>query len=365
MSYPVIISHTLEWNPLENRDKTERTFSHHEKLDIEEAISHLKKKVKENCHLIDEYIELGRLYRKKGEYRRSYLVLRNLIIRDDLKKDQQARAHAEIGYNYLFSKIKDFGESHFSQSLKYNKDSTYALEGLYLSYRENKNFDRAIETLRTLVKQSPDRNPELVLLLTETAIQKLNAEEISSAKKFLDLAKDLGIDTPFLHLAIAKVQSMESKKKEAIATLEELIEKWPSSSAIALKKIETLYYELNQYSRFSYTLTKCLQKNPQNFYAHHELGKYLIKIRKPEEAIEHFEKAIQLCPFSLESLKEVIQFYKNKNDPEGVVKILDVFLSSLPDALALSCPRCGGKDSSKNCPVCSSTPTPKYESISY
>lgn len=364
MSYPAIIPPTLEWNPAK-REKSDGALTYHDKLDIDEAIAHFSKKVKENCHLIDEYIELGRLYRKKGEYRRSYILLRNLIIRDDMKKEQQARTHAELGYNYLFSKNKDFGESHFLQSLKYNRDSMYVLDGLYQSYRENKNFDRAIETLRTIVKQNPDRNEELVLLLTETALQKLNTGEISSAKKFLDLAKDIGIDSPFLHLARAKAQTLESKKKDAIHTLEELIEKWPSSSPIALKKIETLYYEQNQYSRYSYTLTKCLQKNPQNFYAHHELGKYLIKIRKPEEAIEHFEKAIQLCPFSIESLKEVIQFYKNKNDSEGIIKILDVFLSALPNSFGLSCPRCGGKEQNGDCPVCTTAISSKYESISY
>ena len=79
-----------------------------ELLDVDDGILHLSRKVQENAYLIDEYIELGRLLRKKGDYQKAFLLHRNLLIREDLKRYQQARVNGELGYDYLFSKTKDY-----------------------------------------------------------------------------------------------------------------------------------------------------------------------------------------------------------------------------------------------------------------
>ncbi|MCC7460540.1 MAG: tetratricopeptide repeat protein [Proteobacteria bacterium] len=325
-----------------------------ELLDVEDAILHLSRKVRENVHLIDEYIDLGRLFRKKGEYQRAFLLHRNVVIRSDLRKDQQARVLGEMGYDYLLSKTRDHGESYFLQSLKINKDSLYVLEGLYQCYRQTKNYEKAADTLRTIAKNYPDRKKDLAVLLSEIALQKLNAHQISSAKKFLDQAFDCDSNCSLAYLTKAKILSSDNKRKEAIDILEEFIEKWPQSTLFALKKIENLYYEMNQYSKYSYSLNKCIQKNPQNFYAHHALGKYLIKIRKNDEAIQEFQRALEICPFSIQSLKEIINLHSQKQDISLVVGAIDGFLNSFPNQQGYACPRCheGFSDLSVDCPIC-------------
>jgi lipopolysaccharide biosynthesis regulator YciM len=331
------------------------TLSGQELLDVEDAIAHLSKKVRENVHLIDEYIDLGRLFRKKGEYQRAFLLHRNVLIRDELRRDQQARTYGELGYDYLMSKTKDHGESYFLQSLKLNKDSLYVLEGLYQCYRQTKNIEKAADTLRTISKNYPERKKDLSILLSEMALKKASDNQLSSAKKLVDQAFECDSNSSLAYLTKAKILGQDNRRKEAIDVLEEFIEKWPHSTLFALKKIENLYYELNQYPQYSFSLRKCIQKNPQNFYAHHALGNYLIKIRKNDDAIVEFQKALEICPFCIQSLQKIVHLNAQKNDVSASVQAIDNFLSSFPQQQGFTCPRCkeGFSDSSKDCPICS------------
>jgi lipopolysaccharide biosynthesis regulator YciM len=333
------------------------SLSNQDLLDVDETIIHLSRKVKENVHLVDEYIELGRLFRKKGSYQKAFVLHRNLLVREDLKREQQARVYGELGYDYLASQTKDHGEAYFLQSLRYNKDSHYVLEGLYQCYRQTNELEKAADILRAISKHYPNRKKDLATLLSEVALKKAEKNQISSAKKYIEYAFDNDADCMLAYLTKAQVFSLENKRKEAIEVLEEFIEKWPASTLFALKKIETLYYEMNQYPRYSYTLNKCIQKNPQNFYAHHAFGKYLIKIRKNDEAIGHFQKALDLCPYSIQSLKEVIHIYSQKQDMKNALSAIENFLGSLNNQQGFNCPRCreGFSDLSKDCPICSTS----------
>ncbi len=327
----------------------------HDLLDVDDGILHLSRKVQENAYLIDEYIELGRLFRKKGDYQKAFLLHRNLLIREDLKRHQQARVNGELGYDYLFSKTKDHGEAYFLQSLKLNKDSLYVLEGLYQCYRQRNELEKSADTLRTISKNYPDRKKDLAVLLSELALNKAQSHQMSTAKKILEQAFENDRDCALAFLTQAQIQTMDHRRKEAIETLEEFIVKWPNSTLFALKKIDKLYYEMNQYPRYSYTVNKCIQKDPQNFYIHHALGKYLIKIKKMDEAAKEFHKALDLCPFSVQSLKEVIQIYTQQKDMNNALSTIETFVASLPHQRSFSCPRCheGFSDLSKNCPICS------------
>lgn len=346
------IVHTSNSLPAATLEKS--SLNSQEMLDIEEAIMHLTKKVRENPYLIDEYIELGRLFRKKGAYQKAFILHRNVLIRDDLKREQQARVNAELGYDYLFSKTKDHGAEYFLQSLKLNKDSLYVLDGLYQCYRQTRELEKSAEVLRTISKNHPERKKDLAILLSEIALKRAEMNQISSAKKFIDQAFEFDAESPLAYLTKARIQGLDNKRKEAIETLEEFIQKWPGSTLFALKKIENHYYEMNQYPRYSYTLNKCIQRDPTNFHAHHALGKYLVKIRKPDEALEQFQKAIDICPYSVQSLKEIVNLYTQKQDTKNALTTIENFLSSFPDQRSLTCPRCneGFSDLSKNCPIC-------------
>jgi len=364
--FPKLV-HTLDTFPACTPEKP--SLNARDLLDVDDAIIHLSRKVHENAYLIDEYIELGRLFRKKGNYQRAYLLHRNLLVRDDLKKHQQARVNGELGYDYLFSKTKDHGEAYFLQSLRLNKDSLYVLEGLYQCYRQKNELEHAADTLKTIAKNYPDRKKDLAILLSEIALNKAQNQQMSLARKFVDQAFDNDPDSALAYLTKAQIQSMDHKRKEAIETLEEFIEKWPNSTLFALKKIENLYYEMNLYPRYSYTLNKCIQRNPQNFYAHHALGKYLIKIKKMDEAAQEFHKALDLCPMAIQSLKEVVQIYTQKMDMKNALSTIETFVASLPNQRSFSCPRCheGFSDLSKDCPICSVSERfePDYSTVAY
>ena len=349
---PKLASQVIEYpEPIEAL--TQLSFK--EELDIDEAIKILSEKVQKDHELVDEYIDLGKLFRRKGEYRKSFALLRNLLVRNGLKKIKKSRVYAEMGYNYLLSKTRDFGESLFIQAQKLDRNSLYIQEGLYQSYRRSGQYQKAADTLTKITHTRPERRMELVYLLSKAALEKLRLKETGLAKKMVAAAQKVGVESPFLHLSIAEIQSNEKKWEDAVKTLEELIFRWPNSTLFALRKIENVYYEMNEYSKYAYSIRKCLQKNPQNYFAHHALGKYLVKIKKTEEALEHFEKAIELYPLSIQSLKEVIEIHLQKESPESALEILETFLSADPNQKNSFCPLSQGTQADPNCTFCSKT----------
>jgi tetratricopeptide (TPR) repeat protein len=69
-------------------------------------------------------------------------------------------------------------------------------------------------------------------------------------------------------------------------------------------------------------LDKSIKDNPQNALAHHELGKMKFEEGHYDQAITHFEQAIQLNPTNMDSYAHLAAAYNLNGDYDKVIKLL-------------------------------------------
>ena len=328
-------------------------IEHHE--DIERLIS----KVKDNAQLFDEYIDLTRLLRKKKLFENAFELLQKLNIREELTKNQKARIHGELGFVLLETKNKNFGIAEFQNSLKLNRESYYVREGLYWAYLSNKQFEEAALELKTIAQKYPDRKKPLALLCSEIAEMRLLSNDLSDAKKWMDESLKQKVNLPFIEMIKIEILIKEKKFKESILLLEAIIDQYPITTFAALKKLESIYFEKKEYSRYQFSLIKVLQKNPNNGFAHFAMGTYLKKIRKPEQALNHFKQALDEDSLRLMALRETLSIYAKQKNLVTEGQAYDTILAALPTTFEMPCLKCGNPAiDSHRCSMMPPNPSP-------
>ncbi len=216
--------------------------------------------------------------------------------------NSQAILYYELGKNY--NKLKNFGaaEDALKKAINKEPDNEWYLDELYEVYVLQKDYDKAIKTVKQLVKYHPDYKEDLASIYLRT-------KRYKEALKILDeLDEELGV-SDVRDLMRNQAYTATGNKKERIENLEERVDKDPNSEANYLKLIFR-YSENNEKEKAFETAKKLLDINPKSQLVHLALYKFYLDENKPEKAIE--------------SMKIVLSSTKIK--PESKIKVLADFV---------------------------------------
>lgn len=231
-------------------------------------------------------------------YDRAVTSLEECIAIDDSK----AILYYELGKNY--NKLKDFGaaEDALKKAINKEPDNEWFLDELYDVYFLQKEYDKAIKTVKQLVKYHPDYKEDLASIYMRT-------KRYKEALKILDeLDEELGI-SDVRDLMRNQIYTTTGNKKERIENLEERVGKDPNSEANYLKLIFR-YSENNEKEKAYETAKKLLSINSKSQLVHLALYKFYLDDNRPKDAIA--------------SMKIILSSSKIK--PESKVKVLADFV---------------------------------------
>ncbi|MEZ4818559.1 MAG: hypothetical protein R3A45_01210 [Bdellovibrionota bacterium] len=159
---------------------------------VDQYIDFFSTRLRSNSESIEEYIELANLFRHKGKYKKAFTLHRNLLARPQINKKLKAMILAEMGFDYLYSKTKDFGEHFFAQSLDLQRKNAYALEGLYQCFRQQKKYPQALTTLKKLLQFTPDKRDQFNVVYAEMVMLHLQEGDLVQAQKWYKKATQYG-----------------------------------------------------------------------------------------------------------------------------------------------------------------------------
>ena len=112
---------------------------------------------------------------------------------------------------------------------------------------------------------------------------------------------DSGLDSLFRE---GVAQMVEGNHSRAIATFSTIIERRPDF-AEAWNKRATLYFIAGQYDKSLKDCDETLRRNPNHFGAMEGFGQIYIRMAKPEQALEAFQRAFDINP-NLQSVQRLI-----------------------------------------------------------
>ncbi|MFH4969200.1 tetratricopeptide repeat protein [Gaetbulibacter sp. M240] len=219
---------------------------------------------------------------------------------------RSAVVYYELGLNY--SQLQNFGEAEdaFKKAVRLEPENEWYNDALYGYYLDQKDYDKAIKTLKDLVEYHPDYKEDLAGLY-------MKIEKFDKALEILDeLDAKYGIteSRDYMRNAIYKATG---RKDEQIENLEERVENDPDKEANYLKLIYR-YSANNQEDKAFETAKELLRVNPKSQLVHLALYKFYLKANEPEKAIESMKivvKSSQIEPDAkLKVLTDFVNFVK-------------------------------------------------------
>ena len=209
----------------------------------------------------------------------------------------------ELGKNY--NKLKNFGaaEEALKKAVSKEPDNEWFLDELYGFYASQNDYDKAIKTVKQLVKYHPDYKEDLASLY-------LRSKKYDDALELLDeLDSKFGISMSRDRMR-NQIYEETGRKKDQIKNLKGRVESHPDKESNYLALIFR-YSENNEKAKAFEIAKELLEMNPNSQLVHLALYKFYLDDNDAEKAIE--------------SMKIVIK--SNEIKPEAKLKVLTDFVS--------------------------------------
>ena len=216
----------------------------------------------------------------------------------------------ELGKSY--NKLKNFGaaEDAFKEAVKKDPDNEWFLDELYGFYVSQKEHDKAIKTVKQLVRFHPDYKEDLASLYVRT-------KKYDEALEILDaLDTEFGISVS-RDIMRNRIYEATGRKKDQIKNLETRVENNPDKESNYLALI-LRYSENNEKEKAFETAKELLKINPNSQLVHLALYKFYLDDNAAEKAIESMKIVVKSTEIKPEAkLKVLTDFVKFvKENPE-------------------------------------------------
>ena len=217
--------------------------------------------------------------------------------------DSDAILYFELGKNY--NNLKNFGAAEDALKIAVSKipDNEWFLDELYSTYIQQKEYKKAIKTVKQLVKYHPSYREDLANIYMQTG-------DFKEALKVLDeLDEELGI-TKDRDILRNRIYNATGQKKDQIENLEERVDKHPDSEDTYLRLIYR-YSESGELKKAFETAKKLLEVNPKSELVHLALYKFYLQEGSNDKAIKSMKIALQSSQINPESkIKVLADFVK-------------------------------------------------------
>lgn len=226
--------------------------------------------------------------------------------------DSQAVLYFELGKNYKY--LKNFGEAEdaFKKAISKEPGNEWYLDELYDVYYQQRDYDKAIKTVKQLVKYHPDYKEDLASLYIR--IRKYNA-----ALKVLDeIDEEKGISYERDRMR-NQIYNATGKSKDRIENLEERVESDPERESNYLNLIYR-YSESGDKEKAFETAKNLLKINPESQLVHLALYKFYLDDNEPDLAVQSMKTVLRSTKIKAELkfkvLNDFIRFVGNNPDYE-------------------------------------------------
>jgi len=220
--------------------------------------------------------------KQKGieNYQRAVDALQECLKLDD----SESVLYFELGKNY--NKLKNFGaaEEALKTAISKTPDNEWYLDELYDVYIQQNEVDKAVKTIKQLVKYHPDYKDDLVGLY-------IKAEKYKSALDLLDeLDAELGksADRDYMRNQIYNITGDDD---ERIDYIENQIKQYPENESNYLKLVYR-YSEIGETKKAFSSAKKLLEVHPESELVHLALYKFYLNANDTENAIKSMKKVV-------------------------------------------------------------------------
>ena len=235
--------------------------------------------------------------------------------------DSDAALYFELGKNYKL--LKNFGaaESSLKRALSKQQENEWFLDELYDVYIQQNDIDKALKTVKQLVKYHPDYKQDLAGLY-------IKAKKYKNALDILDeLDAKLGINEDRDYMR-NQIYNITGKDEDRIENLEQRVADNPNSETNYLTLIYR-YSESGEKEKAFETARKLLEIKPESQLVHLALYKFYLDTNDTKNAIVSMKTVLKSSLINADAKAKVL------NDFVGFVSSHPEYESDLLEATTL------------------------------
>lgn len=256
-------------------------------------------------------------------------------------KDSDAVVYFELGKNY--NKLKNFGaaEDALKEAIDMQPDNEWFLDELYDVYIQQNDLDKALKTVKQLVKYHPDYKQDLASLY-------IQSKKYRNALSILDeLDEEFGITQERDYMR-NQIYDATGKDDDRIENLEERVAKNPENETNYLKLVYR-YSETGETKKAFETAKKLLEVNPNSQLVHLALYKFYLDENDTDKAIQSMKTVLTSSEINADAktkvlndfvgfvaknpkyeadLIEVTTVIDNKENPKTLLELAQYYLKS-------------------------------------
>ena len=233
------------------------------------AMKKFKEAVRIDSNLVDAYIRLGDLYRKKGDIERAIQIHQSLTVRPTLSKHEEKRVYYALVQDLLETSRHNKAISFLKEILKIDKKDRHAHNAILRLYEDLENYGDCI-TLCEKGGFPRCSNERLAFYYASFAQQKMGAidegdsdkqkESLNLLKKALKIAPN---SLPALYY-LAQYYEKKRDLKKAKEHYSKVITQHSNCASLAIPHLEKVLFELDQFDEVIPIYEEVYNKDSKN-----------------------------------------------------------------------------------------------------
>jgi lipopolysaccharide biosynthesis regulator YciM len=325
--------------------------------DLGAAYSLLQQAVKRGNAPTDAYIKLGELLRENGEVVKALQIHQSLTVKTNLTRDEKAELFKNIALDYsqlgkparaagiLESAIKT---SHFKQA-----EMISLLAGQYHKLGQT---DKAFDTLRELKRLDQINDRELALYLASAGENSLAAEDVKTARKYLQKALKLDPDCPTALFVLGDLEAKNGRGEEAIGLWKKTALASEDLAGPALEHLQKILFNEGKFGELEQINLDILARRAGDEAASLALAQFYQKQGREDDALQLLEEFTAGNQDSMGATVLLTSLYSKRGDHETLESFLNQAINRDITDRGFVCSSCNHKNMVMrwHCPECNS-----------
>lgn len=236
----------------------------------------LTRAVRSDADGIESYLALARLYRVRGEIGRAIRVHQNLLLRDDLRKEQRLVTLADLGEDFRQGGFEDRAIACHEDVLLDDKRNLKSLRALVQLYAQTGRYSQAVEYSRRLTRlEGGDRGDEEARLYAEMAKAQYAEGNHDDARRTTKKALRCSKRCVAAWVLLGDLEAERGRAKAALAAWSEVPRLDRASGPLVYAKLEATYAALGRIRDFEAFVRGLLEEEPEDANARRALATLL------------------------------------------------------------------------------------------
>lgn len=243
---------------------------------LDRAEEALVRVVRGDADGIESYLALARLYRMRGEIGRAIRVHQNLLIREDLRKEQRLTVLADLGADFRQGGFEDRAIACYEDVILDDKRDLKSLRALVQLYAQTGRYSRAIEYSRRLTRlEGSRRGDEEARLYVEMAQAQYAEGDHHAARRSTKKALSCNKRSVAAWVLLGKLEAERGRAKAALAAWSEVPRLDRAGGPLVYTKLEATYAALGRIRDFETFVRGLLEEQPEDASARRALATLL------------------------------------------------------------------------------------------